>query len=778
MNAPIMPTPLRLLLLASAASLTLGHAAAQTAPQPAQGAENITVIGTSPLLGSGLDRNLVPADTQVLDSRGIAENGNANVLNALNTQVAGLVLDSASGNEFQPSIFYNGFEVSPLQGTPQGIAVYVNGIRFNQPFGDTVNWDLIPDIAIGKLNVEGSNPIFGLNALGGSVSVALKDGFTTQGGEADISGGSFATIQGEFQYGQQAGNQALYVAGSVIHQDGWRDLQSSDIQNLFADYGIRTSKAEIHLDLQTANSVINGPGTAPIQLLAADSAAQFTAPNGISNRFIQGSVRGNLNLTDVLSLQGNAYYDYFQQRVVNGNTANDTPCDDGSNLLCAAPGQPSTTRGGAPIPAFLGNNPDAYSELDTQTTNTNAYGAALQLTDTGDLFGFRNHLVTGLSYDGATTEFSATAYVGGLTPLTRLFVGPGIVVDEPGNLPVRVAITDSYAGGYGADTLNLTDKLALTVSGRFNFAEVDLQDQGGGDLTGNHAYASFNPAFGATYKLFPFLTAYAGYAEANRAPTPAELSCAGPQNSCSLANFFVGDPDLKQVVARTIEAGLRGRFPLPGESSLSYDLSLFHTDLNDDIVFINSVLLNRAFFANVGQTRRQGISARLDYRRERFHAYADYSFVDATYQSGYVESAGSNPDADANGNITVRPGDQLPGVPRNTLKIGADIDITPKFHVGGDGQLQSGQFLIGDEANLNPRLPGFFVMNLHSSYDVTPWFQLFASAQNVLDRRYYTFGTFAPTTAIYLAQAPYATNPRSYSLAAPLGWFGGVKVKF
>jgi outer membrane receptor protein involved in Fe transport len=395
------------------------------------------------------------------------------------------------------------------------------------------------------------------------------------------------------------------------------------------------------------------------------------------------------------------------------------------------------------------------------------------------VFGFKNHLVAGASFDGAQTEFSATAFIGGLSPVTRVYIGPGEVIDEPGNnVPVRVAISDAYVGGFASDTLNLTSALALTVSGRFNFAEIDLQDQGGGDLTGNHAYAHFNPATGLSYAFSPSLTAYAGFADANRAPTPAELSCAGPQNSCSLANFFVGDPDLKQVVANTWEAGLRGHFDMTDGARLGYDLGLFRTDSNDDIVFINSVTLNRAFFANVGQTRRQGGSGRLDFKTDRVAAYVDYTYTDATYQTGYVESGGSNPDADANGNITVRPGDELPGVPRSVIKFGLDGAITEAWHAGIDGQYQSGQYLFGDEANLTPRLPGFFVMNLHSTYDVTHWFQVFANVQNVLDRRYYTYGTFSPTTSVFLAQAPNATNPRSYSLAEPLGFFGGVRVKF
>ncbi len=736
------------------------------------------MVGSSPLLGSGIDRNLIPADTQVLSSASISREGAPDLLAALNTQVAGINSDSASGNQFQPSIFYNGFEVSALQGTSQGIAVYTNGIRFNQAFGDTVNWDLIPDVAIGRVNIEGSNPVFGLNALGGSINVALKDGFSYHGGEADISGGSFGQIQGDIQYGRQSGEQAVYAAGSVIHQNGWRDLQSTDIQNFYTDWGIRHDATELHIDLTAANSVINGPGTAPIQLLAADPAAQFTAPNAIANRYVQTGLRGNHDISDTISLQLQAYYSYFQQRVVNGNSANDTPCDDGSGLLCQDVGVYSTTRGGGTIPAFLGNNA-AYSELDTQTTNTNSYGTSAQFTDTGTLFGLKNHFVAGLAFDGAQTEFSATATIGGLTPDTREFVGPGVVIDEPGNtVPVRVAITDSYAGGYASDTLNLTDALALTASGRFNFAEIDLRDQGGGDLTGNHAFSRFNPAGGLTYRLASWLTAYAGYAEANRAPTPAELSCAGPQNACSLANFFVGDPDLRQVVAHTIEAGLRGHLDLAGTARLGYDLGLFHTDSDNDILFINSPTLNRAYFANVGQTRRQGFSVRLDLKLPQVTFYANYSYTDATARTRYVESAGSNPAGDANGNIVVQPGDGLPGIPRTVLKLGVDAEMTAAWHAGADAQLQSGQFLIGDEANLTPRLPGYFTLNLHTSYAVTSHVQVFANLQNALDRKYYTFGTFSPTGSVFLAQAPTATDPRSYSLAAPLGAFGGVRVTF
>jgi outer membrane receptor protein involved in Fe transport len=736
----------------------------------------VEVIGASPLIGSGIDRDAVPAQSQVLDSNDLRREGTPDLTNALNRQVGGVTLDSASGNPFQPTFFYHGFAASPLQGTPQGLAVYVNGARFNQPFGDTVDWDLIPAIAIDSLNLEGSNPVFGLNALGGSVNIQLRNGFTYQGFEADVSGGSFGQVLGEFQYGKQAGGTSTYVAGSVQHQGGWRDLQSSDLQNVFGDIGWRSDRGELHLNVTAAHSVLNGPGTAPVELLAADQGAQFTAPNRISNHYAAVSLSGNAQVTDSTSIQALTYYRYFLQRVANGNAPNDQPCGNGSGFLCSDAGI-STTLGGAPILDFLNGGP--YSELDNQTTNTNAYGAAAQVTNTADVFGLRNHAVGGLSFDGAKTIFTAASFAGGITALDRSFIGPGVEIDEPGtNSPVRVAISNATYGVYLADTLNLTPRLALTVSGRLNAAQIDLNDRNGGDLSGNHAYTRFNPAAGITYQVTPWLTAYAGYAEANRAPTPAELSCAGPSNSCSLANFFVGDPDLKQVVAHTVEAGIRGTIaPFEG-GKLSYNVGLFHSVLDDDIAFINSVTQGRAYFTNIGQTRRQGVDTSLQLKTGRWLAYVGYSYIDATYQSGFTEAAGNNPAADASGNITVRPGNRLPGIPAHQVKFGGNYAVTEKWSVGASAVATSGAYLFGDEANLTPKLPAYFTLNVSTSYQLTEHVQLFAFAQNLTNTQYYTFGTFSPTGSVFLAQAPGATNPRSYSVAAPAGGFGGVRVTF
>ncbi len=535
--------------------------APSAAAAPTTTLPQVNVIGAAPLLGSGVDRNKVPAQSQVFTSQDLSLTGTPELLQSLQDQAQGVHLDNAAGNPYQPNLTYHGFLASPLQGTPAGIAVYVNGAQFNNPFGDTVNWDLIPDLAIDRINLEGANPVFGLNALGGALSVDLKNGFTYHGGELDVFGGSFGQIAGEFQYGHQSGNTAVYVAGSGLHENGWRDFQQSGLKQFYGDVGWRSDRAELHFNIDLAQTSLNGPGTVPIELLNADRSAQFTGPNLIDNKYIRINLNGNFYITDTTSVQTLVYYDNLLTRVLNGNASPLIACGDGNAFLCQSPGLIATTLSGTPIPAFLGVS-GVYGSVAQQTTNTNGYGTSVQVTNRTPVFGHPNQLVAGFSFDGADTIFSANTAVTGFDVPSRNSVPPSFIIDlADGSIaPVRAGITDAYYGAYFTDTLDLTRALSANVSGRFNVAQIDIKDLIGTSLTGNHNYDHFNPGVGLTYKLLPGVSLYAGYAVSNRAPTPAELTCSNPSAPCSLANFFTGDPDLKQPVAHSIELGVRGRF--------------------------------------------------------------------------------------------------------------------------------------------------------------------------------------------------------------------------
>ena len=254
---------------------------------------------------------------------------------------------------------------------------------------------------------------------------------------------------------------------------------------------------------------------------------------------------------------------------------------------------------------------------------------------------------------------------------------------------------------------------SLSVSGRYNVARVTILDESGEspELNGINTFRRFNPAVGITYSPSERLTAYAAYNEGTRAPTALELTCADPEAPCKLPNNFLADPPLEQVVAKTVEIGARGR----ASPALQWSAALYRTVLDNDIQFISSggAALNAGYFANVGQTRRQGLELGAIVHTEWMELAVHYSLIDATYQTAFVEHSPSNSSADANGDIVVQPGDRIAGIPRQSAKLRVDFRITPQWDFAFSAVYNSGVYARGDENNqdVNGKVPGYTVVN-------------------------------------------------------------------
>ena len=290
-----------------------------------------------------------------------------------------------------------------------------------------------------------------------------------------------------------------------------------------------------------------------------------------------------------------------------------------------------------------------------------------------------------------------------------------------------------------------------------------------------------NPGAELDYEVSKGLSLRAGYAESNRAPTPAELSCADENAPCSLTNFFVADPPLKQVVAKSWEAGASGAFEMGGWKA-TWLLSAYRTTNSNDIQYIASEIRGRAYFQNIGSTRRQGIEASLKASHGGFSGGISYAFTDATYRSDLQLSSPANPEADDDGTIAVERGNRLPGIPRHsatlTLDYAGQMGGQRGWSVGGDLIARTGQYLVGDEANLTPKTPAYFVANSRAGIDLIPGVTVFGEVRNAFGRKYATFGTFSEVDEIELDEAPDASNPRAYGPGAPRWWYAGVKAKF
>ncbi len=764
------------------ASTSLTTAALAQQAQPQASLPDVVVVGSTPVLGSGIDRDQIPAATNVLGSADIDRTGIPSLTGAILDNIPGATINDVESNDFQPDIIFRGFTASPVAGTSEGLAVYVNGMRFNDAFGDTVNWDLIPSVAISTVNVEASNPVFGLNALGGSVNVQLKNGFDFQGGSITGAYGSYNRDQGSLEYGRQFGNFAVYVAGEVIHDDGFRQTQSSDIYRIYTDFGWRTDVSELHLSFTGADNSLGNPGASPVQALNSDIAYIFTAPNTVYNKYVAVNLNGTWQLNDSTAVQGLAYFQNLTQRVPNGATIEVDTCAApySTALLCNDDGTPVTGRNGQLVPDFL--NGGVYSALSAQGLDSHAYGASTQITNETELFGHKNHLVVGASFDGSDSVFDGSTTIGGFNEYTREFIGPGVVQDQPdeGVNPVKVVTTTRYYGIFGQDIFEITPRLNLSLAGRFNDAETNLYDKLGGPVTGQHSYNRFNPSAGLTYRVAPELQFYASYSETNRVPTPQELSCASAANPCSLLGFFVGDPDLKQVVARTFEAGARGTVANFQDGRLSWNADYFHTKDHDDLIYETTTYNpNLAYYTNAGASLRQGVEANLHYDTPRLHASLGYAFTDATFQTPLLLGSDSNPGSDANGNEHVEPGDRIPGIPQHRGTAVVQYNLTDAWIIGGSASLQSSQYRFGDEANLTKPVGGYGILNLNTSYKISKNITVFALLNNAFNKYYDTYGTFGPIADVPWPNVPGGvTDPRTAVPGQPISGYGGVKITF
>jgi iron complex outermembrane receptor protein len=765
----------------------LAHAQSTNASSPSALPE-ADVVGVSPLSGAGIDRDKIPANVQIMSGDEFDHRKSPDLMSAFSQGMPGVSIEDQAGNAYQRDFEFRGFVASPIPGTTEGLAVYQNGIRINEAFGDIVNWDFIPEGAIARTVLLPSSPIYGLNAVGGAVSIEMENGFTHPNTEIELRGGSFGREGLAIEAGHQFGNMAGYLALDTVHDHGWRQDSTSEVHRAYGDLGFRSDAAEYHLSLTAASNSFGAAAATPVEMLDQSWSSIYTIPQSTKEDMLFLTGTGSWKITDTSTIQANAYYRGFWQSHIDGNgtDAQNDGCPD-PTLVCFPDINGNlvnlTTPAGTTVPA-TGNLADGslLGEIDRSWTSSGSVGAAVQsstATPLGD--GRFNRLVAGASVDLARSRFTTTSELGTINEDQFPFVvGQGVFIDVPtGDVaPTGVSARNTYLGLFASDTFDLTSTIALTAGARYNIAKIALGDynESDPDVAGSHRYSRLNPDFGATWAVMRGLTLYAGYAEANRAPTPLELACADPNRPCLIDNALVADPDLKQVISRTIETGARGKIPLgTGGAGLTWNAGLFQTQIGDDILHLTNTNNGLGYFANVGSTRRRGLEASVAFHSEDVNAYANVSLIDATYRTAVTLNSDNNPaaDADADGNIFVVPGNHLPMVPRTRVKIGADTRVVGQWRVGADGVYVGPQYLVGDDSNQNPQMPGYTVFNLRSTLALGQNLELFAQIQNLFQRRYYTYGTFFETDTV-----PYLnlSDPRTFLPGAPRTFFFGIRM--
>lgn len=683
---------------------------------------SVEVVGTTPLPSVGVPLNQVPANIQAATGKSIEEQRSTNLSDFMDKNLGSVTINDTVANPYQPDVIYRGFTASPLLGTPQGLSVFVDGVRVNEPFGDIVNWDLIPANAIANINlIPGSNPLFGLNTLGGALSVHTKSGAENPGVSLTASGGSWGRRDFQFETGGKKDQLDYFLAGNFFNEDGWRQASRGEVKQLFGKIGWQDDKSNIDLSVSLADNIIHGIQGLPLEELNNRHQA-YSIPDHINNKMEMVTLNASHFITDDKLISGNLYFRHNRADGFNSNVNNEFD------------------------PAISTNPSNPFNPLAVNVatiTATDGFGGALQMTLLGDLAGHNNQLTGGVSADFGRTNFKSDTQLADIVGITTVSVHPLIIPQT-----VRLKADNDYYGLYATDTFSFNDKLHMTLSGRYNVAFVDLSGSSldttdptlvPGDLNGNHRYSRFNPAIGLNFNPTRALNFYGGYNEGMRAPSPIELSCADSTHPCALPNAFGGDPDLQKIVSRTWEGGVRGRL---GEN-VNWNAGVFRTENSNDIQFIASNTSGAGYFQNVGKTLRQGIELGMNGKVNKFTYQANYSYIDATFQTGFTEFSAANTSSDpVDGSINVHKGDQIPGVPHHTLKLRLGYEILAGWSLGSNIITASNRYARGDENNQDAhgKIAGYTVVNLDTQYRINDNWKVFANVENLFDRNYATYG--------------------------------------
>ena len=720
------------------------------------GVENISIYGQTPLSTNDLAEESTFGSVQTINAESLAQSQAISLAEHMKNKLTSLHINDIQNNPFQPDVQYRGFTASPLLGLPQGISVYLNGVRFNEPFGDTVNWDLIPLAALDKVALfSGSNPAFGQNTLGGALALTTKNGFSYTKHELEARFGSFGQQQFTMQSGGNQGNWAYYIVANQYQEDGWRDYSESELKQFLATLSYADEDRTVDFTYSANNNQLLGNGAVP-EILAelAGRSAIYTQPDKTHTRFQQFSLKSDSVINQQMSWQGNVYYRKNKINSINGDDSDYEECESGALYsLCEEDENDELER-----VHFVGFDEDTWlselSDIDaddvdgtynTGFTDNESYGVALQWVrlshfDATDAHAaLDNEFIFGLGIDKADISFRSDTEFAVLHNDTisddRSVTGIGLY-DMESRVQLEVSNKQHYF--YFLNTLAIGEDLTVNLAGRYNRTHISMQDQietGPGSLNGEHYFNRFNPAISVNYLLTPEYSVKLSYSESSRAPSPAELSCADEEDPCKLPNAFVADPPLEQVVAKTVEAALQ--FKNDNFSALA---TVFSTMSYQDIIFQQAGnKSNQGYFINLDKTQRQGIELSASTQVNSVDFGASYNYLNATFESPFVSFSPVNP---LGANRQVNVGDNIPGQPQHQLKFHANWQFNDALNIGTEMLYASSSYYRGDEANENKKIPSYAVTNIYFNYQITQQLRLSAKVDNLFDRQFDTFGTY------------------------------------
>ena len=678
-----------IILLGAAVSLHAQQPDSAKTDSSAIQLQEIEVVGSiAPTAGATIGSG-VPARISVVTGEEIDKWEPRLLADALVTQ-PGISLYDDLGSPFKLNLSTRGFNVGPVVGLPPGVSVFLDGVRQNEPDAQEVNFDLLPMEHVRRLELlSGTGSLLGANSLGGAINLITRRGTGPLEGELEASGGSYGNWSGEGSLaGLSKGGVDYYVAGGYENDDGWREATSAENYNGFVNLGKRNAVRGITLQGFGAHSRAETAGSLPESLFDTDPSANFTI--------------GDFEDLDLLQLATSGY----------------VPLGSG-RLNFGAYGRRSTA--------------ERFNVNQAPDDNVRS------LTTNGTV---------GLNLDWRRAwpvgNDAISLRIGSDAAVNRVHVK--LFEEDPINSSDKTLTTDVKSPSWDVAGYALADYRTgrATFSGgfRYDYIRIPFEDQLDPSADTSSSFNRLSPRGGVSLDLGRGFSSYASIGQSFRAPAVLELACADPTAACPLPFALGDDPPLDPVVGTTYEVG--GGY-LGTRASIT--ASVYRTDVRDDISFIQSATaVFEGYFANIGDTRREGVEIGTQFfPTSSLQLYANYAWTHATYRAAAaifsVRSDAAFAGSPLAGPNSVQPGDRLPLVPDQQIKVGLSWQLNRTFDLGVDGRYTGHQWLRGDEGNETSELNDYATANVRAGITLGQW-EVNAVLTNAFNSHSAIFGTF------------------------------------
>ncbi|MBT9516477.1 MAG: TonB-dependent receptor [Methyloversatilis discipulorum] len=707
----------------------------------------------TPLPGVVIDQEQTTSNVQSATSEDISRSQSIGLTDFLNNQMQSVSVNDYQGNPFQQDLVFRGFSASPLIGTPQGLSVYFDGVRINEPFGEVVNWDMIPLNAISRMDLmPGSNPLFGLNTLGGALSLSPKTGFTEEKFSAAVTTGRWGRLQRQMSIGGNDGSIGGFFALNHFEEDGWRQNSPSNVAQYYGRVDKKTSFGAVGVSGMFADNRLTGNGTVPIESYASNPGQVFTSPDRVSNELAHFTVSSRFDVSDNSTLSAQIYkrnvtqnsfsgdfWDEWSQAIRRAGAMDVSVCPDGFSAIDGAIEVDGTGCGGL--------TPNGL--VNFGKSSQKSYGISLQYSHVTET----NQLVLGATADRNSVDFQQSQMLGFIQDDRSVILEPYRFDDIGLEALRRKIIRNNLTGSSDSKSVffnniwsirpnlhlnfglrhNRTNVKNYLVSDRprplYQFNEAYFNrpnyercgaenDDAGARYyctSGDYVYRSLNPSVGVSWLPEPDLNLYSNYSQGTRVPSAIELGCArdresessdginqGSSPGCSIPTALSSDPFLPQVWSHTVELGVRGSSSIP-DGSIRWNASVYRTELKDDILFVSMGSRNRGVFDTFGETLRQGFELSVEGKSGKHSFRASWSRIDATYESEAVLVNRSNSSSETRAGLlntfNISPGDRIPGIPRDSFRLNWGYQVSDKFEIGLSMIAHSSAFVRGNENN-------------------------------------------------------------------------------